>query len=60
MNLPWAVIDFDVELVASIKVTGIIINDLCRIRLRNFVIAFSWMIRVIVKYIGKALLETGF
>ena len=60
MNAPWAVINLHIELVASIKTTGIVTNGLYTIRLLNFGIVFRQAICDIVKYIGKALLETGF
>ena len=60
MNAPCAVIDLHIELVASIKTTGIIINGLYTIRIRNIAFRRRRAIYVIVKYIGKAFLETGF
>ena len=58
MNAPRVGIHLYIELVASIKTTGIMINRLYTIRLRNFGIAFSRAICVIVKYFGKLLLKT--
>ena len=51
MNSPGVMIDLHIELVVSIKTTGIIANSLYTVRLRNFGIAFGQAISVIVKYV---------
>ena len=60
MVVPLVVIHLHKELVAPIKITGIMINCLYAIRLRNYGIALSQAIYVIVKYFGKSLLKTIF
>ena len=52
------VIHLYTELVATIKTTGITINCLYTIRLRNFGFAFSRAMCVIVEYVGKSSLKT--
>ena len=60
MVVHLVVIHLHTELDAPIKTTGIMMNCLYTIRLRNYGIALSSAICVIVKYFGKLLLKTTF